>query len=309
MSESGPSNSESDDTALADPRRLGAPDWHEAVDPESGHAYFYNDATGESSWTMPAGYANRKHSVGRVRRLSVAEKRTLSMSPKGVGKKVLSVSSAAESLSAWAEGGGGGVMPSSSSGGVLLGQIGGKAATDRAGEETYNQMGSDGEERRHAPDGSGLYTQSEFAAFYNGSLVQWNVAPSPTPAEMAAAAAKKAAAKKAKMAAARPASADVNAIDYYGEDRTAAWLQDKDTFTSGGHNRGGARYRSGATQRGEEEKREDAVRGHHVTATVRGTEGRRTRGWNGGANHWPCVMPGWVDVEESESEKEREGER
>jgi hypothetical protein len=238
-----------------DPRMRGAPDdWHEAVDPESGHTYFYNDLTGESSWEKPVGYADRRHSVGRVRHPSVAEKRTLSMSPRDVGKKILSTTEAAASLSAWAEGGGGGgEIPSSSSDGVLLGQSGGKAATDRAEEESYTQMGNDGEERRHAPDGGGLYTQAEFAAFFDGSLVQWNVATSPTPAEVAAA---------------KDVSGTGNVAMDQGED--------KDMFRSGGHNRDGARYRSNATQRGEEEKREDAVRGHHVTATVRGKVGRRT---------------------------------
>ena len=34
---------------------VGGSGWREAMVPESGHVYYYNDQTGESSWVAPAG--------------------------------------------------------------------------------------------------------------------------------------------------------------------------------------------------------------------------------------------------------------
>ena len=49
--------------------------WREAVDPDSGHLYYYNDVTEESSWEVPDDYVPPATATpARTRGLSVAEK-------------------------------------------------------------------------------------------------------------------------------------------------------------------------------------------------------------------------------------------
>ena len=36
------------------------PEWSEVIDPGSGHPYYYNNITGESSWEKPANFDSKK---------------------------------------------------------------------------------------------------------------------------------------------------------------------------------------------------------------------------------------------------------
>ena len=92
--------------------------WREALDPESGHTYFYNDITEESAWEAPAGYAPPADEAPvRMRGLSVVEKKQLSAhSPRALrGKREANADSGFE-------------------GGIELGEVGGRQALHAEGE-------------------------------------------------------------------------------------------------------------------------------------------------------------------------------